>query len=385
MAKYEVAAERVDRLVEALEIPETYYEQAIERAKSISSWLTRPESMVLGYRPTVFPQGSFRLGTVVRPISKMDEYDLDLVCQLSSLSKETVSQERLKQLVGFELKAYAAAYRISKPVVESKRCWRLEYSDNIGFHIDCLPCVPEDCQTVRQLVIQGVGPDYAQFAVAITCTEHRGYSIICSDWPSSSPAGFAKWFEHRIGKPGDEARNRLLREHRFSSIDEIPSYALRSPLQRSIQLMKRHRDVMFSGDLDLRPISMIISAVAGQAYQGEPDVWEATIGILERIPNFIRGSIPRVPNPVNLKEDFADKWQSNPALERNWHLWRAKALRDFHRLAQEDLLEQSPDFIQKSFAVSTLTAANPTRKVAVSKFVDRSEVGVRPWGELSIE
>lgn len=39
----------------------------------------------------VYVQGSFMLGTVVRPYGREDEYDLDLVCRLD-LDKESISQ-----------------------------------------------------------------------------------------------------------------------------------------------------------------------------------------------------------------------------------------------------------------------------------------------------
>jgi len=39
----------------------------------------------------IYPQGSFRLGTVVRPDTRTGEYDIDLVCWLL-IAKETVTQ-----------------------------------------------------------------------------------------------------------------------------------------------------------------------------------------------------------------------------------------------------------------------------------------------------
>ena len=36
---------------------------------------------------------------------------------------------------------------------------------------------------------------------------------------------------------------------------------------------------------------------------------------------------------MNPGENFADKWKKNPALERNFWLWREQALRDFRSLA----------------------------------------------------
>jgi len=54
---------------------------------------------------------------------------------------------------------------------------------------------------------------------------------------------------------------------------------------------------------------------------------------LKTIPN-PKNKEPRVPNPVDPREDFADKWGtregSNIALERNFWLWLTQAKSDFN-------------------------------------------------------
>ena len=37
------------------------------------------------------------------------------------------------------------------------------------------------------------------------------------------------------------------RRRSIASVDDVPDQLVRTPLQRSIQIMKRHRDVMFNG------------------------------------------------------------------------------------------------------------------------------------------
>ena len=71
---------------------------------------------------------------------------------------------------------------------------------------------------------------------------------------------------------------------------------------------------MFRNDPLVGPISMIITNLAAQAYGGENDIWMATSNILERMPGFVRSTRPRVPNPADPAEDYADKWTKNPDL-----------------------------------------------------------------------
>jgi hypothetical protein len=121
--------------------------------------------------------------------------------------------------------------------------------------------------------------------VAITDRRHPRYRLISPDWLSSNPRGFAAWFEQRAAL----GRSRLLAEGQVrAAVEDVPPYEWKTTLQRSIQLLKRHRDVMFFRDPDLAPISMIITNLAAQAYGGERDLAEALQNIVEKMPNFVR-------------------------------------------------------------------------------------------------
>lgn len=86
-------------MAEELAIPESRYEQAERSYKSLGDWFHRPESTVRNFDPTVYVQGSFRLGTAIRPINDSEEYDVDSVCELKKLAKGDLTQFDLKQLL----------------------------------------------------------------------------------------------------------------------------------------------------------------------------------------------------------------------------------------------------------------------------------------------
>ncbi len=67
------------------------------------------------------PQGSFRLGTVIRPLAADAVYDLDNITTLM-LSKATITQKRLKELYGLEIQDYATAHGMLAPAEEKNRC-----------------------------------------------------------------------------------------------------------------------------------------------------------------------------------------------------------------------------------------------------------------------
>jgi hypothetical protein len=95
---------------------------------------------------------------------------------------------------------------------------------------------------------------------------------------------------------------------------------------------------MFKDDPDGKPISIILTTLAAQAYNGEANVEDALRRILADMGNYVNLARPRVPNPVNEAEDFADKWY-NPQNahhlleEKFWH-WLEQARIDFAHLEE---------------------------------------------------
>lgn len=109
-------------MVKLLDIPESYYEKAVERYQSMSQHFHRADSLIRDLDPTVYPQGAFRLGTVNRPVIEGEDYDLDLVCRIA-LTKATQSQKAVKELVGEEVKSYSKKQGFKEDPEEGRRCW----------------------------------------------------------------------------------------------------------------------------------------------------------------------------------------------------------------------------------------------------------------------
>lgn len=332
--------DRMNRLLtflsDHLDISKSLYEKAANRHCSLGDWLHRPESRLLRFGPDVRPQGSFRYGTVNIPLNKDDTYDLDNVCVLTLLSKGDLTQKELKRLYGEEIKAYAKAHNMLAPVEEHNRCWRLVYADDVNFHLDTLPCVPEDFAFVQSLIARGVPMHLANCAIAITDRKHPNYEIVSRLWHSSNPRGFARFFESQAARGRQQS---ILENRAQASIEEVPAYEWKTPLQLAIQIMKRHRDVMFRNATDLAPISMIITNLATVAYEGETDIYSVLVDIVEKMPSLVQPTRPRVPNPADPAEDYADKWSKDARLETNFWKWH---------FAFKIHLQKLPSFIEGS-------------------------------------
>ena len=323
----------LEAISDALDIPPSYHKKAIKRYKSIGDWLKREESGVVSYNPEIYPQGSFALGTVTKPLSDNEEYDIDLVSELN-LQKNSVSQAYLKDLIGEEIKSYARANDMNSPVEEGRRCWTLHYADDIQFHMDTLPAIPDSEQFKQLLEVRGYPSfNWSDLAIAITDRTHPNYRQIHPDWPCSNPRGYAEWFRSRMQTQFDAIRKSLME----GQVEEVPEYKIKTPLQRAVQILKRHRDIMFTKDPDNKPISIIITTLAGRSYKNEPDLLDALQNLVKEMPNHIykNNGVVWIPNPVNPLENFADKWQEYPERKRNFYRWLQQVQQDI-----DEMLEQ---------------------------------------------
>jgi len=317
----------LERLAESLYIPDDRAKQARKRYKAVGDWLNRDGSSVASFSPDIYSQGSFRLGTVIKPQSDGEEYDIDLVSTLS-LRKSQLSQSRLKEMIGREIKAYAKANNMNAEPDEGQRCWTLVYADGAQFHMDILPAIP-DAEGYRLfLESRSTSAEWTEHAIAITDTDLPNYTTISEDWPRSNPKGYAEWFKSRMEVRFLEAR-KMAAESIQASIEDIPIYDVKTPLQQVIQILKRHRDTSFQGEPDDKPISIIITTLAAHAYNNEADVLEALINIVNGMKGHIEKRydeqsgklIDWIGNPVNPVENFADKWPSNPIRKQHFYNW----------------------------------------------------------------
>lgn len=338
-----VAEDLTAGLAEVLDIPPERYESAERSYKSVGEWLERAGSRFETIPSKVYTQGSFRLGTAIRPISGDEHYDLDIVCEFQ-LNKRNITQQQLHRDLGYELGLYASSHGMERPDGWD-RCWTLNYSEKAQFHMDVLPCVP-DASRQRQLrEASKVTLDFVEKSVAITDKKHHNFSNYADDWPISNPNGYADWFYQRMKPAFDARRKAMMLMEKRASISEIPEFRVKTPLQSSIQILKRHRDMQFSEQGDLKPSSIVITTLAAHAYSQESAILGSLFSILDKMDSFIekRGDRYWIPNPSDPRENFAERWNNNLKLKDAFDDWLQTARTDFRDAAQKDLV---PEFIQ---------------------------------------
>ena len=258
--------------------------------------------------PDIYVQGSFMLGTVVRPHNRTGEFDLDLVCR-SDIAKTSISQKDLKDRVGGYLRDYvdnADGVDGEVPKLEeSRRCWTLVWRQ---FHMDVLPAVPDD---------------ESESPTAIWLTDKQ-----LVRWQPSDPRGYVQWFRGQCAQQIINERKAMAKSA-AGTVDDVPVWRVRTSLHRAVQVLKRHRDVYFEDEPDLRPPSSLVTTLAARSYRGEQDLLDATLTVVHRMPEHIEveGGKWVVAHPVS-DENFADKWNEYPERREAFHQWREQVERD---------------------------------------------------------
>jgi hypothetical protein len=257
------------QMAQYLDISPTDYKIAQERFKAVKNWLD-DGGYKSGYLPDVYLQGSFRLGTVVRPYhnDKDGDFDIDQVCELTKYN-ELKSSEILKNDIGDRLKENSDYESMLD--TEGKRCWTIEYAtenNRPGFHIDILPALKSDEGTLHN--------------IDITHKEDDIYS-----WSTSNPKGYYFWFKSKNAYSTsfiESQRSTIFNANKelYEIEENVPKQLFRTSLQRSIQIMKRHRDVHFVNK-DFKPISIIITTITAKVYTQS--------NIIEIINEFINYSV----------------------------------------------------------------------------------------------
>lgn len=339
----------INTLAESLEISEKTFESANKRYVSLGQWLNRDDSKIKMYAPEVYSQGSIRLGTAIKPINPDDDYDLDAVCLLNNINQKIYTQKNVKELVGYEVKKYVTANNFNKEADEGKRCWTIEYADSTQFHLDILPAIPDKIGMNEKFDLYNISMDKRAFvdhAISITDNTHEQYEYISSNWFKSNPKGYYEWFliRQKITKYKNRGYDGLMIAN--EAVEDIPISDITTPLQQSIMILKRHRDIMFNNPSinKYKPISIIITTIAAHAYSGEDNLYDALVTIVNNMKVDIVGNRYSLSNPVNPLENFADKWEDEPLLRSYFLQWLEQIKSDFNTIINEDINSSKKTF-----------------------------------------
>ncbi len=241
-----------------LDISPTNYQKAVDRYTSVGNVLESKLRDEYNIDSHVYAQGSFMIGTVVKPYGKDKEYDVDIVCECD-LTKNDISAKELKETIGNIIRNDGIYGKmLSKD--EGRRTWTIEYAEDsdLSFHIDVQPSIPKDD---------------SQYEKAISTTTRSKKDNNDYYWDNGNPLGFKDWFEDANANSYNEVaslQKRILFENNtfYASVDDIPKQLVVTKLQRLVQILKRHRDIRFENHKykEDKPNSMIITILATKVF-----------------------------------------------------------------------------------------------------------------------
>lgn len=275
-------SEVLELLTHRVQLTETQHQRAEQAYGNVTKWLAADEGGIGRFSPDLFPQGSLRLGTTVKPIAR-SEFDLDIVCLLSV--EDGLDPDEVYEMVWDRMYEHGSYRKIME---EMPRCIRLNYAEESQFHLDIVPAIPDVSKGGNYILI----PDKPDPKL--------------TTWKTSNPRGYAAWFERMTV---------LLEKYARAEIEPLPGRVpadQKAALARSVQLLKRWRDVRFADDPRLAPPSIILTTLAAEQYMGEALTSDALTNILEGLVVFVRSGRREIRNPVNFDEVISEKWLRVP-------------------------------------------------------------------------
>ncbi len=282
-----------------LELDETRKNQMESAYKAVNDVLSRDENFFKGYTISVYAQGSLLIGTTIKPLCGK-EFDLDIVLHIEDSYRNHSPSEIYDEL--YRVLSNHGTYRAL--LQKKNRCVRINY--NIDFHMDVLPGCIIASNNTRLMIAEN---EYRKF------------------WSRTDPKGYAEWFkeisERNNGSFLLQERYGLLLEAKIETEDLPTNLYFKTPLQRTVQIVKRYRDLFYlNKDKFTNPAisSIVLTTLLAQCHQGNLSIQDslrnAMVQMKKLADNYKYHGIKfTVYNPVDNHEDkskrenFTDSWK----------------------------------------------------------------------------
>lgn len=337
----------LDKMAEELQLDKTRYERMKQHYEAVKKWIEDDEEFFKPFKYDVYPHGSVRILTTVKPIGR-DEFDLDIVLHL-----KTQYGNHSPERVYSELKRRLSENATYKAMLEPKRrCIRLNYSGD--FHMDILPGTQEN--------------DWSEDMIRVPDRE-------LGRWVSSNPRGYAKWFIDKANSVRESILEKALRAEKLP----VDDFQNKKPLQRAVQLIKRYRDLYFQDHYtEYKTSSIVLTTIAGQFYNGEDSIFDTVDGIINRIRNYTSFSQSRIKvlNPVNEKEDFTDKWEEEPEYYIAFKAFCDHLHSEWQELKKEQGILTEGRILKGLFGDDVFARAQNKRTAIVESYRNQNKLGV---------
>jgi hypothetical protein len=344
----------LDKMAETIQLDDTRYDRMKTSYESVKDWIESDDIFFKPYNYDVYPHGSVRILTTVKPFGK-DEFDLDIAIHLKNNTPHT--PQRIYDELKRRMETYAKKHGLK---IEAKnRCIRLVYAGD--FHLDILPGVQESMFDQNKIKV----PDRE-----------------LGDWVSSNPRGYGDWF---ISK-ANLVKESLLEKSMNAEKLPTDSFKHKKPLQRAVQLIKRYRDIYFQKDDTYKTSSIILTTIAGTYYQGEDSIFDTVNNIITTIITHVNQPIGRLKilNPVNAEENFTDKWDNDFEYYEAFKRFAKHLYNEWQKLKIQHGVLNEGTILKGLFGDDVFTKAQTKQSILIEELRNRKSLGAaRNTGILS--
>jgi hypothetical protein len=327
-----------------LSLPKTKHQQAEARYRTITELLA--ESDLAVYAPEIYPQGSMRLGTTVKPLAK-NTFDLDSVMLLPRLPAWVTPASALDMVAKF----FEGHGTYAGMVERRPRCVRISYADL--FDLDIVPARPHT----------------QRFPTFIEIPDRK-----LATWVSSNPKLYAAQFDALKTAGGTVAFR--------ASVEPVPDQTppgLQPPVVVCVQLVKRARDIDYQQDCDLQPASILLTTIVARVFAESNTVIDGLSRAIAYMGLMAAMEVPpTVENPSNPGENLARQWREQPATFPRFKRFAnrlAQALADWQRATG---LPQIASALGPVFGEPVTTSAVRSLGVGVAAASSAGALGFSP-------
>lgn len=341
--------EYLHRIGDKLQLSETQKDSISKSYEALAEYIENNSELLNDYEEIkVYSQGSYALSTVNRPL-RTEQFDIDIVVEFPRTNASLGPQRFYNSLV----KVFSGESRYREILELKNRCVRINYTSS-NYYFDILPVVPTQGDNIK------LAPDKE-----------------LKDWVRTSPKKYRDWFEVRC-------KNNLHFRATDMALEELPKdnlpFSLKPALKRSVQLIKRARDIYFRDDNKYSPSSIVLTTLFAMYYNGESSTYQNMKNTVEKINKQSR-NIFTLNNPVDAKEEFTEKWKK----DHNYY----DSFFEFFEYIRDKLaiLESTEGIHNKIKVLSDLFGESTTHQMldSMSQWHNDTAYGVNQQGRLTTE
>ncbi|MBJ7539920.1 nucleotidyltransferase domain-containing protein [Marinomonas transparens] len=366
--KKSMLVEMLDSVFVSLDLTKTQRERIEAAYNAVGDYLAScDDSLLDGVQ--IYPQGSMRLRTTNKPLSQ-EEFDVDLILFLPNAGSATRDQ------IVSVVKQHLLDSKVYKELVEDlPRGFRINYKGD--YHLDITPAKAYDLESL---------PGHPLWVV----DKLTGFK-------ESNPEGMARNFDDACSLlPVIRRPQVFLAALDSKSVTALPDQSKKKPLNRIIQILKRHRDVWSqlssNPHTDFKPISVVITTLACRAYvevieskKQYDNELDLILDVIELMPHHIESGYDGIliANPTMRSENYAEKWnrlkgQEGQKYRGAFYAWYQAAVDTFEYFASENSRGMDNVFatLSEAFGEKPVLAAQDRIVAAINVNRGNNKLGV---------